>query len=180
MSDKQPCMFRLPRRLILPPPWCTVCTLLTKKLSKNLQKTFKNTFSTSLKMTQGNSPQGEHLQQEGDTKEFSFQLTDPIRRNVYQFRTESSEETNLWLHHLNQAVNVNNINKRSSKNLMSFDWTNYSNLFLLCPQALIENEIKCHVIKLSHVFTVVEKIIKNLSSYVSQQKNHLWWIRQGF
>ena len=69
------------------------------------------------------------------TNEFSFQLTDPIRRNVYQFRTESSEETNLWLHHLNQAVNVNNINKRSSKNLMSFDWTN-SNLFLLCPQAL--------------------------------------------
>ena len=57
------------------------------------------------------------------TKEFSFQLTDPIRRNVYQFRTESSEETNLWLHHLNTAVNVNNINKRSSKNLMSFDWT---------------------------------------------------------
>ena len=55
------------------------------------------------------------------TNEFSFQLTDPIRRNVYQFRTESSEETNLWLHHLNQAVNVNNINKRSSKNLMSFD-----------------------------------------------------------
>merc|ERR1711963_71823 len=55
------------------------------------------------------------------TKEFSFQLTDPIRRNVYQFRTENSEETNLWLHHLNIAVNVNNINKRSSKNLMSFD-----------------------------------------------------------
>ena len=91
------------------------------------------------------------------TKEFSFQLTDPIRRNVYQFRTESSEETNLWLHHLNQAVNVNNINKRSSKNLMSFDWTNYSNLFLLCPQALIENEIKCHVIKLSHVLVCLSK-----------------------
>ena len=37
-------------------------------------------------------------------REFSFQLTDPIRRNVYQFRTECVEETNLWLHHLNQAT----------------------------------------------------------------------------
>jgi len=55
------------------------------------------------------------------TREFSFQLTDPIRRNVYQFRTENAEETNLWLHHLNLAVNSNDISKRSSKNLMSFD-----------------------------------------------------------
>merc|ERR1712051_296318 len=54
-------------------------------------------------------------------REFSFQLTDPIRRNVYQFRTECVEETNLWLHHLNLAVNSNDISKRSSKNLMSFD-----------------------------------------------------------
>lgn len=54
-------------------------------------------------------------------REFSFQLTDPIRRNVYQFRTDSAEETNLWLHHLNIAVNAHNISKRSSKNLMSFD-----------------------------------------------------------
>ena len=37
-------------------------------------------------------------------REFSFQLTDPIRRNVYQFRTECVEETNLWLHHLNYAT----------------------------------------------------------------------------
>ena len=37
-------------------------------------------------------------------REFSFQLTDPIRRNVYQFRTECVEETNLWLHHLNLAT----------------------------------------------------------------------------
>ena len=69
------------------------------------------------------------------TKDFTFQLTDPIRRNVYQFRTENSEETNLWLHHLNQAVNAHTINNRSSKNLMSFDWKkNYyyymSDLFL--------------------------------------------------
>lgn len=55
------------------------------------------------------------------TREFSFQLTDPIRRNVYQFRTDCAEETDLWLHHLNLAVNTHNMSKRSSKNLMSFD-----------------------------------------------------------
>ena len=54
-------------------------------------------------------------------RDFTFQLTDPIRRNVYQFRTDCAEETNLWLHHLNQAVNAHTITNRSSKNLMSFD-----------------------------------------------------------
>ena len=48
-------------------------------------------------------------------------FTDAIRRNVYQFRTDCAEETNLWLHHLNQAVNAHTITNRSSKNLMSFD-----------------------------------------------------------
>jgi hypothetical protein len=52
--------------------------------------------------------------------EYSFQLTDPIRRNVYQFRTDSAEDTDLWLHHLNLVVTAHKSN-RSSKNLMSFD-----------------------------------------------------------
>ena len=55
------------------------------------------------------------------TREFSFQLTDPIKRNVYQFKTESAEDTDLWLHHLNLAVNAHNLSNRVSKNLMSFD-----------------------------------------------------------
>ena len=39
-------------------------------------------------------------------REFSFQLTDPIRRNVYQFRTECVEETNLWLHLNDTTINL--------------------------------------------------------------------------
>ena len=54
------------------------------------------------------------------SRDLSFQLTDPVRGNVYGFKTEVAEETTIWLHYLHQAVDIDRLEKYS-KNLISFE-----------------------------------------------------------
>lgn len=50
----------------------------------------------------------------------SFQLTDPVRRNVYRYRAPSPELARAWAQYLHEAV-TKNLAPRTPANLISFE-----------------------------------------------------------
>lgn len=52
----------------------------------------------------------------------SFQLTDPIHRNVYRFRAMSPESAKKWVQYLHDAVRGLHV-KQPPTNLISFEWS---------------------------------------------------------
>ena len=57
------------------------------------------------------------IQQESDT---SFQLADPVMRNVYRFRDSSGTDRAAWVYHLNRATRGLK-SKSPPTNLISFE-----------------------------------------------------------
>jgi hypothetical protein len=53
------------------------------------------------------------------TDQLSFQLTDPVKRNVYRFRTMSPESAKSWVVHMAEAVRLHL--KSTPTNLISFE-----------------------------------------------------------
>jgi len=55
-----------------------------------------------------------------DTDTTSFQLTDPVRRNVYRFRNSGGTDRVAWVYHLNRATRGLK-SKTPPANLISFE-----------------------------------------------------------
>ena len=51
----------------------------------------------------------------------SFQLTDPVRKNVYRFRAPSPELAKAWVQCLHHGVRGKNVDVLPT-NLISFEW----------------------------------------------------------
>lgn len=60
----------------------------------------------------------------------AFQLSDPMKGNVYKFRAGSQAEALVWCRHLNEAAK--RYQQQTPANLMSFDWLSQSHDRFTC------------------------------------------------